>query len=208
MNKLDLDMTGMQFTRRWFRQRNMRTFIKYVYPEFADKPILYLEIGVFEGMSMAWMLQKVLTHPDSLAVGIDPWVAHARTKGNVMSQVKERAFSNLAPWLNSGKLALYNFSSNSILKDMTQSYCYLFKPGEVDLCMVDGDHHAPAVLEDARYVLQLLKPGGVMLFDDVEGMKAKVGVVREGVDLFLAEAGDKVSLAWKEGHMECYRKVS
>ena len=40
--------------------------------DFKDKPNLrYLEIGVFEGRSLLWMLENILTHPSSAATAID-----------------------------------------------------------------------------------------------------------------------------------------
>ena len=76
MRKLDprLIPGDFQYTRNWFCLRDLATFREYIMPQWKDKPIKYLEIGVFEGMSMVWMLHNVLTHPDSRAVGVDPWL--------------------------------------------------------------------------------------------------------------------------------------
>ena len=79
-------------------------------------------------------------------------------------------------------------------------------PNSVDLCMIDGDHNSPAVLDDARSVYKLLKPGGWMLFDDVENDLPKRHHVQEGMQQFLEEVGDGVSHLWKHKYMECYRK--
>ena len=61
-----------QFTRNWFHDRNRSSFRDYILPFWVEKPCIYLEIGVFEGMSLVWTLQHVLTHPESRAIGIDP----------------------------------------------------------------------------------------------------------------------------------------
>jgi len=76
VSMIDTEQTkhDFRFTRNWFRRRNQATFEEYVLPMWAGKPITYLEIGVYEGQSLTWMMQNVLTHPDSRAVGIDPWL--------------------------------------------------------------------------------------------------------------------------------------
>ena len=75
MDIIPVTSNPLKFTRRWFLNRNYDTFKKFVYPKWAGKPLTYLEIGVFEGMSMVWMLQHILTHDNSRGVGIDPWFA-------------------------------------------------------------------------------------------------------------------------------------
>jgi predicted O-methyltransferase YrrM len=43
---------------------------RYLKP-LAGKPIHYLEVGLFEGRSMVWMLENVLTDDEATATGID-----------------------------------------------------------------------------------------------------------------------------------------
>ena len=38
----------------------------------------YLEVGVFEGRSLLWMIDQVLTHPSSQATGIDILAVRSR----------------------------------------------------------------------------------------------------------------------------------
>ena len=87
-----------QFTRNWFRNRNMQTFREYVHLQWTGRPMVYLELGVFEGMSLVWMLQYVLDHPDSRAVGVDPWLMTRKLDENTMTEVMVRAYRNLHPW--------------------------------------------------------------------------------------------------------------
>jgi hypothetical protein len=80
------------------------------------------------------------------------------------------------------------------------------KSNSVDVSMVDGNHWALAVQDDARLVYQLLKPGGWMLFDDVENDVPKTDHVKEGIARWLAEDKPNVKLLWKHKYMECYQK--
>lgn len=205
-----------QFTRNWFKNRNLPTFREYVYPQFHDKPTVYLEIGVFEGMSMTWMLQHVLTHPDSRAVGVDPWLMTTKLDGDFMDEVRLRAHHNLRHWHTCGKgqnpkLELVRGCSAEVLRRMC-SGCYAgISKNTVDLCMIDGDHNRLAAYDDAVHVYQLLKPGGVMLFDDVENDKEKDDHVKQGMMMFVNDymclGTRRIKHLWKHGYMEAFQKI-
>ena len=202
-----------QFTRNWFLNRNCETFREYVHPEWAGKPIVYLELGVFEGMSMTWMLQHVLTHPDARSVGVDPWLLTTKLSEETMHQVMQRAIGNTAPWTTTHygrafpNCKLIRGSSAEVLRLMLKNkFGYMgIKRGSVDLCMVDGDHNELAVLDDARNCWQLLKKGGWLLFDDVENDHEKTHHVKQGLASFRNETPDAIQL-WKHGYVECFKK--
>ena len=63
----------MKFTKDWHTKHS-----KYwltILKNYINKPYInYLEIGVFEGRSMTWMMDNILTHPTSSAIGIDSWI--------------------------------------------------------------------------------------------------------------------------------------
>lgn len=205
---------SFEFTRNWSRTRNLSAFRKYVYPQFVDRKIAYLEIGVFEGQSLVWMLQHVLTHSDSRAVGIDPWLMTRKLSGGDMEAVRLRAMDNLKPWVYSvdavhqdWKCRLLHANSVEALLRMNgrQGFAGISK-GTVDLCMIDGDHNSGAVLDDARLVWPLLKEGGWLLFDDVKNDREKKHHVKEGLSRFLDEQVGVVERVWKSRYMECFVK--
>jgi len=204
MKEMDLSPNDYQFTRNWFRNRNLPTFREYVYPEFVGKPITYLEIGVFEGQSLCWMAERVLTHPNSKAVGIDPWLMTIKLDGAAMDAVWQRAAHNVSVW---SQCRLVRGHSSEVLRLMkTKGYAGIERKS-VDICMVDGNHWAPYVLDDAYQCLQLLKPGGWMLMDDVENDGRKWHHVKEGLDMFLSKYGRCVKQLWKHKYMVCLQKV-
>jgi len=198
-----------QFTKNWFLNRNKETFRQLVLPQWAGKPIKYLELGVFEGMSMTWMLQHVLTHPFARAVGVDPWLMTTKLSGADMEEVMRRAHQNIEPWTGvfGNKCTLVRGNSAEVLRLMLKNHHGFLgiKRGNVDLCMVDGNHNELGVLDDCRLVWQLLKPGGQMLLDDVENDHEKEHHVKHGLAMFLAETPEAESV-WKHGYVECYRK--
>lgn len=203
-----------QFTRSWFLNRNLETFKELVLPEWVGKPITYLELGVFEGMSLVWMLQHVLTHPDAKAVGVDPHLMTTKLSEETMHQVMQRAIGNTAPWTTTHygrdvpNCKLIRGNSAEVLRLMLRNrHGYMgIKAESVDLCMVDGDHNALGVLDDCRLVWRLLKPGGWMICDDYFNDKPKTHHVEEGVDTWKSETSNAEEL-WKSDYMICYRKA-
>lgn len=67
-------------------------------------------------------------------------------------------------------------------------------PEQVDLGHVDGDHTTQGAYEDCGLVWEAIRPGGIMVVDDI-----KAPLVKEGVDRWCAEKG-----IFPE-YLECYR---
>ena len=106
------------------------------------------------------------------------------------------------------KLALIRGNSAEILRRMVGRHGFAgIKPGTVDLCMVDGNHNALAVLDDLRLVHQLVKTGGWILCDDWNNDRLKVDHVKEGVEMWLKEVGEGVRTEWQHKYMICFSKV-
>lgn len=193
-----------QFTRNWFRNRNKNTFLEFVLPYWKDREANVLEIGVFEGMCMVWMLQYL--HPSNQYWGIDPWLETAKLDDEVMEQVRLRAYHNTSPY--GARCKLYRANSNEALRRAGRRHgFYGIKKETLDLCIIDGDHTELAVLADARQCLPLVKPGGHILFDDVEAQIKKRHQVKDGLRMFLDESGDAVKSIWKHHYMECFEKL-
>ena len=204
---IDNSAGTLQFTRNWFVKRNLETFRTHVLPTWRGRQCLYLEIGVFEGQSLVWMMQHVLTHPRSRAVASDPWLCTTKLTGDFMEDVRQRAIHNLKPY--GDKCTLIRGNSAEVLRRMCGKGGYEgVQKGTVDLAMIDGDHNELAVLDDARHVIELVKVGGWILFDDVENDRPKDRHVKQGVELFLAEFGGRVKRLWKHKYVECFERLS
>jgi hypothetical protein len=60
----------------------------------AGRPVNFLELGSYEGRSTVWMLESLLTHPQSHITCVDPFVYfevghlwqgfHAASSGNLL----------------------------------------------------------------------------------------------------------------------------
>ncbi len=208
--KLDINFNQhtFQFTKDWFRGRNARTFTNKVRPAWAGKAAVYLEIGVWEGQSLVWMLQHVLTNPNSRAYGVDPWLMQNRHPTEEMEANYVRARHNLAPW--AGRCSLHRATSHDFLQICTWRQSRHFaplRPGQVDICMIDGNHDADTVARDAAGVLQMLRPGGWMLFDDVVDHPDKPGAVWDGIKEVERRHTGAIKHLWKDGQVSCYEKL-
>lgn len=195
---LDRSKFKFEFTRNWFRQRNQVTWSTYLKPLFDPTKRLYaVQIGVFEFMDAAWLMQNILTHRQSVLHAIDPWEPTTKLDSKYMEGCYKRALQNASPWPNN--VVFHRGYSQEILKG--------FPAGKYDLVVIDGDHRAPGVLEDAKHALRILKPGGIMVFDDVRNRIPKADHVLEGIRQFLELHGSEVQLLWQHRFADCYAKI-
>jgi predicted O-methyltransferase YrrM len=136
------------FTHDWFTMR-IPTWRKILEP-FRGKPnIHYLEIGVSEGGSALWMLENILTHPTARMTGLDTF----SNKENC-----ERFLANLEMSGFSKKMTLVKGRSQVTLRSLPLD--------SFDIVYIDGSHRAPDVMVDAALSWELLKKGGILIFDD------------------------------------------
>jgi predicted O-methyltransferase YrrM len=126
---------------------------KKILSPFQGKPnVSYLEIGVNQGRSALWVIENILTHPTATLTGIDIFPEGM--------DIKERYLYNLKLSGYESKAKTITGYSGSVLKTL---------PAEsFDIIYIDGDHTASGVLSDAVLSWDLLKKGGVMIFDDYQ----------------------------------------
>lgn len=202
--QMDLSALGYQFTRNWHRNRNMQSFREFVHPEWAGKPLTYLEIGVFEGQSLCWMMEHVLTHPDSRAVGVDPWLITTKLDQETMDAVRARAEHNAGKW---PRATLVRGNSAEVLRRMIRYGFVGLKKDSVDVVMIDGNHNKWAVIDDAEQCIKLVRPGGWLLFDDVENQHEKSNHVKQALEDLEQILAGQIEEVWRHRFMRCYRRV-
>lgn len=198
---IDGSQYNFNWTRRWFKQRNQKTWSTFLGPKFPpDKPYNAIQIGVFEGMDLTWLMQNCLSHPDSRVLAIDPWLKTRKLDQAHMDGVMERAKHNLSPWKD--QIDIVRGFSGEILEADPH-----FKPGQVDLLIIDGDHKADPVYEDARLGLELMKKGGWIVFDDVRQRVPKPEEVEAGLRRFLGDYGDRVKYVAQHRYCDIFEVV-
>ena len=137
------------------------------------KPRNILEIGSFEGRSACYIIAKCAADIEGAAslTCVDTWEGSVEHQAGgpvaaVMSRVERRFDQNTG-------IALSRASNRVTLRKVKQSSHHamakLIAAGllqSFDLIYIDGSHEAPDVLADAVLAFQLLRVGGVMIFDD------------------------------------------
>lgn len=151
-----------EYTNRWFKQNAMRCFREVLLPRYADgrtrHPIRYLEIGVYEGMSMVWMLDNVLTHYNDVAIGVDPFLP-TDSATHPMEEVERRCRANLARF--GTRVTLIKSQSWAALRSDDRLAERMF-----DVIFIDGDHSLDAVKDDVEQCWAKLMVRGILICDD------------------------------------------
>jgi predicted O-methyltransferase YrrM len=133
----------------------LSNWLKFLGP-LAGKPnIVGLEIGVFRGDSAEWSLKNIFTNPESYYYCVDPFTAeHQREFGMDCDYLEIKTRARLAPYRQA---IVVTERSQTFLKTLT---------ARLDFVYVDGSHTAPDVLCDSVLAFELLKVGGVLIWDD------------------------------------------
>lgn len=120
--------------------------------DLKGKPGIHaLEIGGHEGFSTIWQLENILTDPTSTITSIDIFLE---------KDIENRFDQNIEATGVAHKVTKLKGSSEKMLRDLPF--------GKYDYVHIDGSHLAKFVLSDAVLSWDLLKPGGLMIFDDYD----------------------------------------
>jgi predicted O-methyltransferase YrrM len=128
-----------------------------------------LEIGVFQGRSTCWILENMLSDSGTL-ISVDPFI------DNEIDPFTAEPVSQ-SPYYNAERLALWRSNTSEVRGPgqtlelrLGRSYRELARliteDHRFDFIYVDGNHAASTVLSDASQCFGMLRPGGIMLFDD------------------------------------------
>jgi Methyltransferase domain len=132
------------FTSTWFLG-NIPVWEKVLQPYKGKEGVRYLEIGVFEGRALCWMLDNILTHPTARATGIDIIIRKELLENLRLSGAENKV---------------------EIIKGRSQSKLSHFPADSFEIIYIDGSHAAADVLADAVLSWPILSDGGLMIFDD------------------------------------------
>jgi predicted O-methyltransferase YrrM len=137
------------FTQDWFTG-NVPVWEEVLAPYKGRRGIRYLEIGLYEGRSAVWMLENVLTHPTAHLTGVD--VFEGSLKDRYLDNIRRSGYADkVTTIVEPSQVALRRLPLESF-----------------DVIYIDGSHAVSDVLEDAVLSYRLLKPGGILIFDDYQ----------------------------------------
>ena len=170
-----------EFTNRWF-DLNER-----VWDDLISRlnPSRVLEVGSFEGRSTCYLIDRIAAKKSLAIHCVDTWeggIEHRSGGGaeSDMGAVELRFLRNtelaISGAARSVDLVVHKAKSEDALARLIAA-----GEDEFDFIYIDGSHQAPDVLTDAILCFQLLKVGGVMVFDDYiwyEGLPGGVDPLR------------------------------
>jgi predicted O-methyltransferase YrrM len=159
----------------------------------AGRPdIVGLEIGTFKGDSAEWMCENIFTHETSKYYCVDPFTGGPEHAAGGIDCTTTEAESR-------ARLAV--FPQARIIKGYSRNVLPTFDL-KLHVCYVDGNHTAHDVLRDSTMAFELLKVGGVIIWDDLawEGFPDPLDKPRIAIESFLkvyARQLKVVHLGWQ-----------
>ena len=154
-------MNTPSFTQDWF-SRSIPSW-SLILNKLSERTthLRILEVGVFEGRSTCWLLQNHCKTPESSIVAIDSFQGGIEHQGMELGTLRKRFEANIATVASPAQVEIREgFSLPQLAKLIAEGY------QRFDFISIDASHQAPDVLGDAVLGFELLKPGGVMAFDD------------------------------------------
>lgn len=169
----------------WFEQTARHNFEKFLTPLAGQEGLKFLQLGVYTGDASLWLRKNILTGSNAILQDVDTWQgskesAHEEMDfGNVYETYRHKMSEYTNVWSYEG--TTFNFLTH--ITDCKECKTFYY-----DFIYIDADHTTVGVLMDAELSWGLLKPGGIMAFDDYtwgEGMPPELTPTL-GIDLFLS----------------------
>ena len=146
------------YIENWFINDGLKNF-ELILPEFIDKEVKFLQIGAYTGDASLWIVDNILTNPNSVLIDIDTWEGSDEPSHKVMNWSGVETFYDAKTMQarNSRKILKIKNTSDWFFKNNLEKFDFIY---------VDGDHTAQGVIKDAVNSFDSLKVGGVLAFDD------------------------------------------
>lgn len=175
----DASAKNYQFSTDW-HSHTIPTWRSVLAPYVGRRGLRYLEVGVYEGRSLFWVLENIATHPSSRLTGIDIELDWSR--------------ENLEISGAADRIEMIEGRSQAVLRSLA--------PKSFDIVYIDGSHRGGDVLVDAVLSWALLRDGGTLIFDDYmwrvrPGKKTVLPMElrpKEAIDVFLTLFRDQIEL--------------
>jgi GR25 family glycosyltransferase involved in LPS biosynthesis len=175
----------------WFDGDSIANFDKYLDKYKGKDNLNFLQIGVFTGRASVWLLDNILTSDTSKLVDLDPWLPYEQIPLISDWNTVEKAYDEqVAPYTD--KINKVKMHSKEWLENNTDH--------QFDFIYIDGDHSPDAAFSDGELSWGLLKPSGVMAFDDYlwEHPEGLVKDPKEGIDRFLELHKNELTILLKD----------
>jgi len=170
----------------WFAQSAQYNFEPLLQRFAGQDGLHFLQLGAYTGDASVWMLENILTDPESRLTDVDTWqgsneLAHESINFDEVYDIYLEKISKYYKQVHVQRCT----TTDHLL---AQYGCDRPLGEYFDFIYVDADHTTVGVLLDAELSWPLLKAGGIMAFDDYTWshhtgdprLEPKVGI-----DLFL-----------------------
>ncbi len=149
--------------------------------EYQDRPINYLEIGVFYGANVISVETSYCAHPESKIYCVDPWEDYDEYNEykNEMRGIYATFLQNIQNTGKTDKFVIQRGYSNKEVPKFTDEF--------FDIIYIDGNHESKYVLEDAVVSFPKLKKNGILIFDDHSW-----ATVRQSIEKFKSDYADQI----------------
>ena len=111
-----------------------------------------MEIGSYEGRSACWIMQHLLTGKDSRLICVEPFQEYEEQERNFDYNTRVAGCAD--------KVVKLRGRSQQVLPFLAEE--------SFDFIYVDGSHMTWNVLQDAAMCWRLVRPKGILVFDDYE----------------------------------------
>lgn len=127
-----------------------------------------VEIGVYEGASTCFWSDFYLDNPESRLISIDPFtgsIEHHENPENYpeLGCIEYTARGNIAKSKNAAKVEVIKGFSWFVFKELVLRNDV---DQWIDVLYIDGAHDSASVARDVALYCPMVKPGGLVIFDD------------------------------------------
>jgi predicted O-methyltransferase YrrM len=174
-------------------------FENHLTPLAGQPNLKFLQIGVYTGDASVWLCENILTDRTSYLYDVDTWA------GSAEQEHEQINFDQVFEYYEE-RIGI--FKSTIRLKMTSDEYFAGKNESRFDFIYIDGDHTSHQVAKDAENAWKLLKPGGIMAFDDYrwgEDLAPEL-TPKPAIDRFLAKYTGEYELLSKDYQVWIQRK--
>lgn len=189
------------FTSDWFSQ-HIPLWESLLGPWRGKPDLHFLEVGSYEGRSACWLLKNILTHASARLTCIDLFAV-----GDDLLEISDRMQLHIAPSFDIGaafdrNMHALNAEQKVIkLKGNSRELLRTLPLCSFDCIYIDGSHTSKSSLLDGMQSLDLLKAGGIIIFDDYAWNcfpESPLKNPKKGIDALLAFFGDELEVIHRD----------
>jgi hypothetical protein len=141
----------------WFDVYARDYFEHHLLPLAGNPDLRFLQVGAFTGDASVWLADNVLTGAGSSLTDVDTWAGSDEPEHEKFDWADVERTYDANVWLC--PVDKFRGTSETFFRSVPARPLF-------DFIYIDGDHTSFGVLNDAVNAYHVLKPGGMLAFDD------------------------------------------